>query len=143
MFNISNNDIITMTRGDSAITELCINLGSELSPIIYDLGAEDKVYLGVCEPNKPWEAALIKKVFTAADYNYEQHTLRIAFKSKDTEFVLPGVYYYSIKLYRPSLEEIEYNFEEESGAEEFIQNEFTTAEKIDTIIDRKKFIILE
>jgi len=142
MFNVSNNDIITITRGDTAATELVINLGTMLDPLVYDLGTEDKVFLGVCEPNMRFEQAIIKKVFTYKDFDYANHCVRIRFNSIDTEFLLPGTYYYSIKLYRPSTDTITYEMEDDDP-EKLSEVETHLNEKVDTLIDRKKFIILE
>lgn len=137
MFDISNNGIITITRGDSAVTNLIINIGTELEPIVFDMtdsfegGTTEervvaklaKVYLGIMEAHQPFEHAIVRKVFTYKDFDIDTHTLCIKFRPEDTENLSPGVYYYSIKLYRPQV-----------GTED---------EKIDTLIDKKKFIIID
>ena len=124
MFNIAKNGIITITRGDSAETSLYINIGTELEPLITKLGDNDKVYLGVMEPNQLFEDAIIKKVYTKDDHKDEDEALTISFDCEDTENLLPGVYYYSIKLYRPG-------------------DGLTTKDRIDTIVPKKKFIIVD
>ena len=127
MFNIAKNGIITITRGDSAETSLYINIGTELEPSITKLGDNDKVYLGVMEPNQLFEDAIIKKVYIDKDHLYDDKKypyLPISFDCEDTENLLPGVYYYSIKLYRPG-------------------DGLTTKDRIDTIVPKRKFIIVD
>ena len=126
MFNIAKNGIITITRGDSAETSLYINTGTELKPIKTALGKNDKVYLGVMEPNQLFEDALLKKVYTYKDHTDKDdpYVLNISFDCEDTENLLPGVYYYSIKLYRPG-------------------DGLTTKDRIDTIVPKRKFIIVD
>ena len=127
MFDIAKNGIITITRGDSAETSLYINIGTELKPFITKLGDNDKVYLGVMEPNQLFEDATIKKVYTDKDQLYDDKKcpyLPISFDCEDTENLLPGVYYYSIKLYRPG-------------------DGLTTKDRIDTIVPKRKFIIVD
>lgn len=126
MFDISNNQIITITRGDTAYTTLYINLGTELSPLIYDLGSLDKVYFAIMEPNTSFEHALVRKVYTYQNYDYENHILKIEFNSEDTEYLIPGTYYYMVKLLRPANP---LNIDDK--------------DKIDTIISKKKFIIID
>lgn len=126
MFNIAKNGIITITRGDSAETSLYINIGTELEPLITKLGENDKIYLGVMEPNQLFEDALLKKVYTHEDHTDKDdpYALNISFDCEDTENLLPGVYYYSIKLYRPG-------------------NGLTTKDHVDTIVPKRKFIIVD
>ena len=131
MFNIAKNGIITITRGDSAETSLYINIGTELEPLITKLGDNDKVYLGVMEPNQLFEDAIVKKKYTKADYKDKDdpRALAISFDCEDTENLLPGVYYYSIKLYRRG------NNDPEKGP--------ITKDRIDTIVPKRKFIIVD
>ena len=131
MFNIAKNGIITITRGDSAETSLYINIGTELKPIPGILGDNDQVYLGIMEPNQLFEDAIIKKVYTKDDHKDEDdpEALTISFDCEDTENLLPGVYYYSIKLYRRG------NNDPENGP--------ITKDCIDTIVPKRKFIIVD
>lgn len=126
MFNIAKNGIITITRGDSAETSLYINIGTELEPLITKLGENDRIYLGVMEPNQLFEDAILKKVYTHEDHadKDDPYALNISFDCEDTENLLPGVYYYSIKLYRPG-------------------NGLTTKDRVDTIVPKRKFIIVD
>lgn len=132
MFDISNNGIITITRGDSAVTNMIINLGTELQPDIFDASKypSAKVYFGLMEPNCPFEKAILKKVFTTKDFVADELGrklfLRISFSPEDTESLIPGVYYYSIKLWRPATDLTKEN-----------------AEQVDSVISKRRFVIVD
>ena len=79
-------------------TSLCLNCGTALVPIQYILKDEDTVYFALMEPNTTFETAIVKKVFTNKDELTEQGDLYIKLSPKDTENLLPGKYYYTIKL---------------------------------------------
>lgn len=143
MFSISPNGIITMTRGDSWTTSIFINIGTELCPIGYDLKEGDYVYFGVMEPNQPFNDALVCKKMTYKDKTpitsvndvdinkdgYIDGFVTLTFGIKDTEYLLPGTYYYEVKLLRPISDQ------------NLIEKGYT--EQIDTIVPKTKFIILE
>lgn len=126
MAHISRNNIITINRGDTFIYSFYIGTGSGMSQTVYNLQEGDKLYLGVCEPNQPFELAIIKKVFTYADANSDG-SITIMFDSADTVNLLPGNYYYSIKLSQPISE----------------TSEMSTDEKITTVIPKTQFIIID
>lgn len=134
MFNIAFNGIITVNRGDSFKFPLTINFGSSLEPATYGLQKHDKVYFAVMEPNQPFEAALIKKVFTSDDC--KNGCVEISFRPQDTECVLPGKYYYQIKLQRfHQLLDLDGNP---------IPDQWDLVNyDVDTIIDKTQFFILE
>ena len=131
MFNIAKNGIITITRGDSAETSLYINIGTELEPEKWILADNDQVYLGIMEPNQLFEDAIVKKLYTKGNYTDKDdpEALTISFDCEDTENLLPGVYYYSIKLYRHG------NSDPKKGP--------ITKDRIDTIVPKRKFIIVD
>ena len=97
MFNISSNGIVTVNRGDSFEFPVLLQLGNSMSPLKYQLQDKDKVYIGIMEPNQPFEDALIKKVCTSADQDMYGYVVA-QFQPLDTLYVLPGKYYYQIKL---------------------------------------------
>lgn len=131
MVNISKNGIITIHKGDTAILPLYINLGTELNPEIYSLQVGDVVYFVIAEANQDFNHAIVKKRFTSDNFDFENHMLNIKIKSADTNCLLPGTYYYSVKLVRcPELIK-------ENGIW------FRDDEEVDTLITRKKFIVLE
>ena len=139
MFNISNNGIIKISRGDSASLPLFINCdiidaenkrvisGSKiLKPHRYKIttiGKEQKarVYLGVMEPNQPFERALIRQKYTPESKTNVYGDLIIKFRPEDTMYLKPGRYYYTIKIQR----------------EDRFGNEY-----VDTIVPQTQFFIL-
>lgn len=121
MFNIAFNGIITVTRGDSFSFPLQIDFGNSYNTTAASLAPNDKLYVAVMEPNQSFENALIKKVYTAEDV--VKGIVNIKFRPQDTECVLPGKYYYQIKLQRFNDDQSDYD--------------------VDTIIDKTLFFILE
>ena len=115
MFDISPNGIVIVNRGDTFSIDVFVNIGTLLFPIQYVLNEDDKVYFALMEPNQPFEHALIRKVFTKDNLD-EGNNVVMDFKPEDTEFLLPGLYYYQVKLVRSTGE-------------------------VDTIIQKTKFII--
>ena len=123
MFNIAYNGIITMNRGDSFCFPLTINAGTNLEPLLYLITPTDNVYFAVMEPNQPFEDALIRKKFTFEDCDQNGNVI-IKFKPQDTQCVLPGKYYYQIKLQR-------FNSDDPNDYE------------VDTVIEKTLFWIME
>lgn len=99
MFDISGNGIITLTRGDSFSLDVFVNLGTKLQPIQYVLQPGDKLYFALMEPNQSFEHALIRKEFTNENLDEDDYVV-MDFSSEMTEFLMPGQYYYMIKLVR-------------------------------------------
>lgn len=123
MFNIAFNGIVTINRGDSFSFPLVINTGTTLEPLIYSLSQTDNVYFAVMEPNQPFENALIKKKLTFNDCD-ENGNVIVRFRPQDTQCVLPGKYYYQVKLQR-------------------FNSEDPTDYEVDTIIEKTLFWIME
>lgn len=118
MFDISKNGIVTLSRGDCFTLNVEVNIGSIIEPIYYMLEEGDKLYFALMEPNQPFEHALIRKVFTGEDQDSLGNVI-MNFTADDTEFLIPGNYYYMIKLSR------------EDGT------------FVDTIVSKTKFVILD
>lgn len=99
MVNISHNGFIVVHRGDSFKVPLFINQGTKSAPtrLFINQHPGANIYLGVMEPNQPFEKAVIKKKFSYKGITTEQGDLEVHFKPSDTEYLLPGKYYYSIK----------------------------------------------
>lgn len=97
MFKIANNGIITINRGDSFEFPLILNIGSSINRVEYKLKDTDVIYLGIMEPNQPFETAIIRKMFTSDDLD-EDGNINIRFWPEDTVCLLPGKYYYQVKL---------------------------------------------
>ena len=96
MFDVSQNNLIAVTRGDSFSVPLFINKGTDVKPIRYTIGDKDEIYLAIMEPNQIFEQALVKKVFTNKDLN-KYGDVYIDIDHEDTRCLLPGKYFYQIK----------------------------------------------
>lgn len=90
------NNQITINRGDTFERPLFLNKGTELKPIRYELKTDDRVYLAITEPNQPFEKAILKKVYGRESVNINGDVV-IRLESEDTEMLIPGQYYYTIK----------------------------------------------
>ena len=90
------NYILRINRGDDFLFTLYLNKGNEVYPQRYVLQENDKIYLGVMQPNQLFENAILKKVFTVNDLN-EEGDIVIKLSSEDTFRLLEGKYYYEIK----------------------------------------------
>ena len=89
--------IIKINRGDSFEFPVTLNIGSALASVVYKLSETDVLYLGIMEPNQPFETAIIRKRFDYKDLD-DDGNINIRFWPEDTECLLPGKYYYQIKL---------------------------------------------
>ena len=117
--NLAYN-IITINRGDTYEFDLTINDDSVGGR--YILQDDDVLYFGLMDPHQKFENALVKKRYTKDDCD-EMGNLNIVIRAEDTLDLLPGVYYYSIKLHKMK-----------NTDEEFI-------DKVITVINKTKFII--
>lgn len=98
MLDISNEGIVSITRGDTFSSPLFINCGTELRPMRYNLKSYDTLYFAVMEPNQPFECAIIKKVYTEEDEKTTEGDIILRLNPSDTELLLPGKYFYTVKL---------------------------------------------
>ena len=125
MFDISNEGIISVSRGDSFETPLFINEGTEIAPKRYELTENDVLYFAVMEPNQKFENAILKKMYDMNSEKNEEGDIIISFSPTDTEYLLCGKYYYTIKL-RTHIGEGE------------TENDY----KVQTIIPQKEFYVV-
>ena len=77
---------------------LFINNGTDIAPVRYVLNSSDTVYFAIMEPNKSFEDAILKKVFTVENEMTDQGDIWIKLDPIDTEHLLPGKYFYTVKL---------------------------------------------
>ena len=119
------NNIIVLNRGDSYEFDLTINDETSLDGR-YHLKGDDAVYLGIMDPGQPFEEALVRKVITVDDTDSEGN-FSFEILPEDTLDLLPGKYFYSVKL-RMS------HIDEETGE---------SIEKVMTIINKTKFILCD
>lgn len=152
MIKVSANRIIELNRGDTVDTPLYINIGTALEPYYYEMHEAwkeidevsirdyviykkendkyygyvgDVAYFALLEPNQRWENALIKKTFTALDFNKEEYYVTLHLDPEDTEYLKTKTYYYEVKLYRC----VKPGIDDESH--------------IDTVVNRTKFVLVE
>lgn len=122
MFKITSNGIVTVNRGDSFELPVMLHTGHTMAPISYSLQPEDVVYLGIMEPNQPFETAIVRKKFTYEDLDKDGNVY-IRFWPKDTVCLLPGKYYYQIKIQ---------TFDKQTGQYD-----------VETVVDKTLFYIQE
>lgn len=102
MFNISKDGIIRLSRGDSCKMPLFINAGTELNPLRYNLHEHEAtvIYLSIMQPNQYFENGCVRKIFSKLN-NWEINEfgdLIISIEPDDTMYLLPGKYFYEIKV---------------------------------------------
>lgn len=142
MFNISPNKIITVTRGDSFEFNLTVSMSDPmLQTNMGWMTEDDEVLLSVMEPHQRFEHGIIRKrkIYTKEDVepetidddgvtpNPEAGELYITFMPEDTENLLPGLYYYEIKI-RTAIRD---------------DNDNITGYDMATVLPKTKFIIVE
>lgn len=120
-FLTAQYNLITLTRGDTYSFELNIDDNGEN----YQLTGDDTVYFGIMDPNQRFEDALVKKKFTVDDLD-PTGSLIIQIDPEDTLDLLPGRYFYAIKLLRDHLDA--------DGTEVY---------NVETVVDKTKFIICD
>jgi hypothetical protein len=125
------NNIIVLNRGDTHIFDLTIEDPNDLDGM-YTLQGNDAVYVGVMDPGQRFEDALIKKKYTAANTD-TMGNLSIEITPEDTLDLLPGKYFYSVKLHMLH-DELDVTTGKPTG---FI------VDKVITIINKTKFIICD
>lgn len=97
MLTIDKHGIITVSKGDDFQLPLFINQGTETKPIRYVLAEKDLVQFRLMAPNQSFENAIIRKDYTYQDVN-EHDDVVVKFNREDTLLLLPGKYYYEIKI---------------------------------------------
>lgn len=115
------DNIIIMNRGDTFAFDFTISDDSS-STGRYVLQNDDALYFGVMDPHQPFEDALIRKKFTKDDCD-SAGNLTIVISPEDTLGLIPGVYYYAVKLHRMADTEEEY------------------VDEIITVVNKTKFVL--
>jgi hypothetical protein len=129
MYSTKNN-IIVVTRGDSLeFKPNPITLGDYAQ---YELQGDDTIYFGLMDPGQYFENALVRKVFTSDDFaSIEDFVLEL--DPEDTLDLLPGKYFYALKL---QLDHAEIKPSQDGYSYENIE-----VNKVITLINKTKFII--
>lgn len=100
MLRISDNGIITLSRGDNCEMPLFINAGTDLEPIRYDLNKNNKtvIYFSLMQPNQYFENGCLRKMYSKENWNINDNgDLVISFIPRETQYLMPGKYFYEIK----------------------------------------------
>lgn len=121
MFDISINNIVTLSRGDSFECPLFLNAGTDTCPLPYQLGDGEYIYFFLLRPNQCFENATLRKRYDNTSPKDDDGNILISFEPKDTINLCPGTYYYEIKAY----------LKEENGSG-----------LVNTVVEKTKFIIL-
>ena len=93
----SLNNIIMLNRGDTYEFDLTIDDANSADGR-YHIQGDDTVYFGIMDPHQPFEEALVKKRFTVDDTDASGN-LTVVIEPEDTLDLLPGTYYYSVKIH--------------------------------------------
>lgn len=97
MFGIAKNGIICVARGDYFEIPVVLQTGNPLDPRDYIFREDDTLYLGIMEPNQLFENAIVRKKLTFSDVEQSGYTT-FTFSPEETQCLLPGKYYYQVKL---------------------------------------------
>lgn len=125
---MSYSSIIKINRGDSFTfsfrpysEDFCKNHKMLLE--------SETIYFALLHPHQPFEDAIILQGYTLEDQDADTGVITIQLTPKETNMLMPGVYYYTVKLKR--------------GGVATIVDGSDNPESMTTLIDRTKFIILE
>ena len=58
------------------------------------------MYFGIMEPHKFWEQSIVRKVYTSESRMTKCGNVLLTLEPEETEYLLPGTYYYMVKLLR-------------------------------------------
>lgn len=127
-------NIIKLNRGDSY--EFALSVPNKENPAEnYILTGTDVLYFVLLYPHQPFEEAILSKGYDRADQIIDENgkntgKILIKLAPTDTLCLTPGIYYYSVKLYRGG------KLNETDGS-------YSNAKEVSTIIERTKFIVNE
>lgn len=122
------NNIIVLNRGDTYEFDLTIADEASIDGR-YKLRGDDALYLGIMDPGQPFEEALIRKKYTAEDTDANGNLLA-ELKAEDTLDLLPGRYFYAVKLHMC-------HTDIDALGKEYV------IDKVVTIINKTKFILCD
>ena len=98
MFCECDVNCFMLSRGDTFRFPITINCGTKLDPKIYELKQNDTLYIAILEPGQSFENAIIRQTLTMENANEETGAITFLLKSSDTEYMLTGKYFITIKL---------------------------------------------
>lgn len=98
MFCECDVNCFMLSRGDTFRLPITINCGTKLEPEIYELKQNDTLYIAILEPGQSFENAIIRQTLTMKNADEETGCITFILKSSDTEYMLTGKYFITIKL---------------------------------------------
>ena len=98
MFCECDVNCFMLSRGDTFRFPITINCGTKLDPKIYELKQKDTLYIAILEPGQSFENAIIRQTLTKENEDEETGGITFILKSSDTEYMLTGKYFITIKL---------------------------------------------
>ena len=93
------NGTIILNRGDSIAFDIDLPWAACRHPKYYHIQDTDAVYFGIMDPGMPFEYALVRKKFTNDDIDHDTGKLKIVLRPEDTLDLMPGKYFYAVKLH--------------------------------------------
>lgn len=111
--------IIKITRGDSFSFDFEYKL----------LNANEVIYFALVYPNKPFEEAILIKGYTLEDQDATTGNISIKLSPRETNSLVSGVYYYTIKYQR--------------GGSIDTVGDLDDPDEVKTLIERTKFIVCD
>lgn len=115
MYHVYKNNVVSVVRGDYLELRIPLIQGRFPFQKKIEIHDGDTLFFGMTHHHEPFERAILKIPYTKEDLNSEGDLL-VVIEPEDTIHMLPGVYYYEVKL-------------------------LTEDSKITTIIPKSKFII--
>lgn len=125
------SNIILMNRGDTYEFDLTISDENSIDGR-YKLQEDDAIYFGIMDPGQPFEYALVRKKYTVENTD-KAGNLTITIDPEDTIDLLPGKYFYSVKLH---LNHQEINTETNKPTGAYV-------DKVYTVINKTKLILCD
>jgi hypothetical protein len=123
----AQNNIIIMNRGDTFVHHFNARALGEYAA--YELQGDDTIYFGIMDPGQYFEDALFKQKFDRDDLTSLKN-LVLELEPEDTLDLLPGKYFYALKL------QLDH---EELDAQGYPTGNYV--DKVITLINKTKFII--
>lgn len=94
---IEKDHVITINRGDFLEKKLKLTTGKFPHEKLLEIGEHDIIFFGLMDPHQHFEHSLIKKEFDKTDFD-EEGLFVLTLESEETLDLVPGTYYYSLKL---------------------------------------------
>ena len=124
-----SNKIIKINRGDSYEFTVTIPRKDKPSENYLLDEVNDAVYFAIMAPHQSFEKACLFKGYTFEEQDQNTGEILIQIEPNDTRRLVPGVYYYTVKLQR--------------GGTLNIIDDLDEPDEVRTLIERTKFIINE